>query len=76
VVVVRVRRDDEREEEVVPFDLREDLGFGEGLDQGGQLAGRADVDDDRPAPAVVRPLWEDDELRVAVADVEEEVDDQ
>ena len=74
VVVVRVGADDEREEVAVGGHGREERRAAKRLEQRRQLPGTADVDDDR-APRPVRPRGQEEQLQVAVADVEEEVDE-
>ena len=51
------------------------LPFLQAVEEWRQLAGPADVDDDRPAALVRFALRKQDELQVAVADVEQEVDE-
>jgi hypothetical protein len=71
VVLVRVGADDRREEVVAPS---QQAGLDERIDEGGKLPPAADIDDERaPSPVVLGR--QDDELRVAVADVQQEVDE-
>ena len=71
VVLVRVRRDDDGDEIVAPGEERR---VRERFEERRKLAGRGHVDDEGP-PRPVPFRRQQDELRVAVPDVEQEVDE-
>jgi hypothetical protein len=75
VVVVGVRRNDQREEVALVRRPGKEGRGEERLEELRQLPRRGDVDDERAACAVLLAGRQEEELGVAVAHVEEEVDE-
>jgi hypothetical protein len=74
VVVVRVRPDDEREELAV-FGHLQEVALLQAVEKRRELPRPPDVDDDRSPAVVALAFGKQDQLQVAVADVEDPVDE-